>query len=106
MSNKKKPVKVKILAASEATDEQIASGEVGSAYSNAEVALQKKQDIPVEPLIINKKRDTSEAEALVADREVFEAQMTDAEKKAEKRRVQRWLANDLGIPFKDLDGLV
>lgn len=106
MSKKMKPVKVKILAASEATDEQIASGEVGSAYSNVEVALNKKQDIPLEPLTINKMRDTSEAEALVADREVSEAQMTDAERKAEKRRMQRWLANDLGIPFKDLDGLV
>lgn len=106
MSKKMKPVKVKILAASEATDEQIASGEVGSAYSNVEVALNKIQDIPVEPLTINKKRDTSEAEAIVADREVSEAQMTDAERKAEKRRMQRWLANDLGIPFKDLDGLV
>lgn len=106
MSKEKKPVSIKIVPASEVSEFQIANGEVGSAYSNAEVQLSKKLREADETEDFAQKIYLSEAEALEADIEVEEAEMTDAERKAKKRRIQSMLAKDLGVRFKDLDGLV
>ena len=106
MSKEKKPINVQIVPASEVSESQIANGEVGSAYSNAEVQLRKKLREADDVAGSDQKGFLSEAEALEADLEAEEAEMTDAERNANKRRIQRMLAKDLGIPFKDLDGLV
>lgn len=100
MPDEKEPVNIGIAKPSDGAELQIVSQEVDSSYSN--VDLDGINESPV----IDEEGGISESEALGADIQAMEAEMTEKEKKARTRRIQRQLAKDLGIPFKDLDGII
>ncbi len=99
------PIPVKIVSMADVTEEQIASGEIGSAYSNAEIDLRKR-------LSQNEGRISREADLIQADLDAeFEA-MTETERqayerreRASARRLQKELAKDMGVPFSEIDGI-
>jgi hypothetical protein len=102
---REKKVKIKIVAASDVTEAQIANGDVGSAYSNAEVELRNS-------LSRNDGRFSQEAELLQADLDAELAAMTETERleyqrreRASARREQSKLAKEMGVPFDELDGI-